>query len=105
MPNENIVLKLHDYLVGECKFKGCSKNKLGLCTSNDIDHMNYIAKIIKHSLNTNTGVLTNQNIICNEFDVREGYCEWCNEKMIEHTDYRPYGNIQIPYKFYECPKC
>ena len=105
MPNENIVLKLYDYLCGDCKFKGCSKNKLGLCISNNIDHMDYIAKITKHSLNTNTGVLTNQNIICTEFDVKSGCCDFCGAKMIEHTDNRPYGNSQVPVKYYECPNC
>ena len=104
---KKVAIKLHDYLSGKCIYKGCKNNTYGICTSNEYEHLSYIAKIVKVSLNKDTSVLKNTDIVCDEVDVEEGHCKFCGHKLIAHTDYESYGDATVPRTTYECqnPKC
>ena len=105
---DNIVLKLFDYVSGTCPYRGCEHNiDGGLCGANNIEHLDYIARMIDYSLNKNTGVLKNNNIVCSQLSVKDGYCEKCNSKLKEIHEPHPYGNSNAIEVFYECinPKC
>ena len=105
MQNKNITLKLYDYLTGKCPFKGCSNNCEGICLSNDIDHHQYISKIVDYALDRDKGVLDNQNIICKQLDVQEGHCEFCGVKKIQTHESHPYGDTKVMEVLSYCPKC
>lgn len=106
MPNENIVLKLHDYLVGECPFGGCKHNTgKGICLSNDEGYLNYISKIVNHALDKNTGRIENQNIICSQLEVKDGQCEFCGSRLIEIHEKHPFGDSTATEVLYECKNC
>lgn len=103
---DNVVLKLFDYISGTCPYRGCDHNvDSGLCSANNIEHLDYIARMIDYSLNKNTGVLKNNDIVCKQIQVRDGYCEFDGEKLIEIHENHPYGNTSATEIFYECPKC
>lgn len=102
---DNITLKLYDYLRGKCPFKGCSRNYDGVCLSDDVNHLEYIAKLVDYALNKDQAKIENLNIVCSQVDVKKGHCEFCGEKMIQHMERHPYGSTYTTITFCECPKC
>lgn len=106
MPNENIVIKLYDYICGNCPFGGCKYNNgEGLCLSNDEEYLNYISKIVNRALNKDTGRIENQNIICNQLEVEDKKCLYCGSNLIEIHERHPYGDTYATEILYECPNC
>lgn len=105
MPENNITIKLYTYLKGECEYAGCRNNAGGLCVVTNPNQANYISKMVKVALNTNTSKLDNLNVVCNYIDVPDGYCEYCGNKLIETITTVPYGDTNVPLKSCYCPKC
>lgn len=101
---KKVAIKLHDYLSGKCDYKGCKNNSNNICTSNEYEHLSYIAKVVKASLNKNTSVLKNTDIVCDEVNVEDGCCKFCGHKLIQiHEKHSEYATEIL----YECqnPKC
>ena len=42
---------------------------------------------------------------CNEFKVKEGYCEECGAKLQEYQEMHPYDDTYVTETLYGCPIC
>lgn len=97
-----IEVTLSEYLSGNCKYKGCSYNDLGICTNEDQLFIDGIHDIVE-DLDGNED--KNKIYIDCDPDINYDYCLHCGTKLKIDRTYLPYGSTYARLETTYCPKC
>ncbi|NLJ17696.1 hypothetical protein [Globicatella sulfidifaciens] len=98
------VIKIVDFLCGNCKYLHCAYNEDGMCLNREEEFLLEISEVVSDAIRNNMDNLLENTFKCYA-ETSDEICEYCGERLITYEDCIPYGDGYTFMPGVYCPRC